>query len=163
MNKQKMFLLLAIFLLVGGAIYLLPSDEKKIRNNLESLAEYCSSVKEEPVMETMKKVALAAKLCTDPCKVYVESFKVDREFSQKEISDQFLMLKKRLSDTRFSFKDTVVEIPSEGRAEVITTLRLNGESVDGRFTDAYEINITLDKQGGDWLFSSFNVVEFMKK
>lgn len=163
MNNQKVFLLLAIFFLVGGAIYFLPSDEKKIRNNLDSLAEYCSSVKEEPVMETMKKVALATKLFTDPCKVHIEPFKVDREFSHKEISDQFLMLKKKLSDTRFSFQDTAVDIPDGGRAEVITTLRFDGESIDGQFTDAYEINIIVDKQDSDWRFTSFTVVEFMKK
>ena len=67
------------------------------------------------------------------------------------------------SDTNFSFQDTVVNIPDEGRAEVITTLRLNGESVDGQFTDAYEMNITVIKKEGDWLFSSFTLVEFMKK
>jgi len=162
-NNKKMFLLLAIFILVGGAIFFLPSDEEKIRDNLDSLAEYCSSVKQEPVVETLQKAALAAKLCTDPCKAYIESFTIDREFSQKELTDQILMLKKRLANTNFSFQDTVVDIPNGGRAEVITTLSLDGESVDGRFTDAYEMNITVDKKDGDWRFSSFTVVEFMKK
>ena len=163
MNNKKVFLLLAIFTLVAGAIFFLPSDEEKIRDNLDSLAENCSSGKKEPVMETLQKAALAAKLCTDLCKVNIESFKIDREFSQKEIIDHILMLKKRLPNTNFSFQDTVVDIPDEGRAEVITTLLLNGESVDGQFTDAYEMNITVIKKEGDWLFSSFTLVEFMKK
>ncbi len=163
MNQKKLFLLLAILFLVGGAILLLPSDEEKIRDNLSSLAEYCSTPKEEPLIETLQKADSAAKLCTAPCRVHIESLKIEREFSQKEITDHILMLKKRLSNTGFSFQDTVVDIPDEGRGELITTLRLNGESVDGRFTDAYEISITVDKKDGDWLFSSFTVVEFMKK
>ncbi len=163
MNNKAVFLVLAIFLFVGGAIFFLPSDEKKIRDNLDSLAKYCSSVNNEPVLETLQKVTLAAKLCTDSCRVHFESFKIDREFGQKELTDRLLMLKKRLSNTSFSFQDTVVDIPDAGRADVLTTLRLNGESVDGRFTDAYEMKITVNKQDGDWLFSSFTVVEFMKK
>lgn len=163
MNNKQVFLLLAIFILVGGAIILLPSDEKKIKDNLTSLAENCSSVKKESVMETLQKVAFAAKLCTAPCKAHIKSLKIDGEFSQKEISDYILMLKKRLPNTSFSFQDTVIDIADEGRAEVTTTLRLDGDSVDGRFTDAYEMDITVDKENGYWRFSSFTVVEFMKK
>ncbi len=150
-------------LIAGGVILFLPGDEKKIRNNLASFAEYCSSVKEEPVIEALQKAARAAKLCTDPCKVQIESFNIDREFSQKEISDRILMMKKRLPNTSFSFHDTVVNIPGDNRAEVLTTLRLNGKTAEGKFTDAYEINITAEKKDGAWLFSSFTVVEFMEK
>ncbi|TKB07621.1 hypothetical protein [Desulforhopalus sp. IMCC35007] len=163
MNNKTVVLILAIVLMVGGAIFFLPSDEKKIRNNLDSLGEYCSTVKDEPLLDALQKVTFAAKLCTDPCKVHIESSQIDHEFGQKEITDRLLMLKKRLSNTTFSFEDTFVDIPGDNRAEVTTTLRLNGESVNGRFTDAYEIQISVEKQDGDWLFSSFTVVEFMKK
>ena len=161
--NNKYLLLLSALLIIGGVILLWPSDEKKIRANLDSLAEYCSSTKREPVVETLQKVTKAAKLCTDPCLVKIESFNIEREFSPKEMTDRFLMLKKRLPDTVFSFHDTVVEITAGNLAEVITTLRLNGETVDGQFTDAYEINIAVEKRSGNWLFSSFSVVEFMKK
>ena len=163
MNNKIVFFALAIILLIGGVIFFLPSDEKKIRDNLESLAEYCSTVKSESILETLQKVTLAAKLCAVPCKVHIVSSQIDREFDQKDLTDRLLMMKKRLSNTTFSFKDTVVDVPVEERATVLTTLRLNGEAVDGRFTDAYEMNITVEKQDGDWLFSSFTVVEFMKK
>jgi hypothetical protein len=160
---RNKILLVAILLLVGGAIFFLPSDEKKIRANLASLAEYCSTEKEEPVFDTLQKAALAAKLCTDPCAVRFESLKIDRDFSQKELTDRFLMMKKRLPNTTFSFHDTVVDIVNDNRAEVITTLRINGKIVDQQFTDAYELDIMVDKMDGDWRFSSFSVVEFMKK
>jgi hypothetical protein len=51
----------------------------------------------------------------------------------------------------------------DNRAEVITTLRINGKIVDQQFTDAYELDIMVDKKDGDWRFSSFTVVEFMQK
>jgi hypothetical protein len=73
------------------------------------------------------------------------------------------MMKKRLPNTSFSFHDTVIDIVDGNRAEVITTLRINGKIVDEQFTDAYELDIVVDKKGGDWRFSSFTVVEFMKK
>jgi hypothetical protein len=160
---RNKIILVAILFLVGGAIFFLPSDEKKIRAGLASLAEYCSTDKEEPVFDTLQKAASAAKLCSDPCTVKFETFKIDREFSQKELTDRFLMMKKRLSNTSFSFHDTVIDIVDDNRVEVITTLRINGKIVDEQFTDAYELDITVDKKDGDWRFSSFTVVEFMQK
>ncbi len=161
MNKK--ILAVVVLLVLVGAIFLWPSDEKEINDHLTSLAESCSSQKAEPVLETLKKVTLAAKLCTDPCTVHIESLKKDRAFSRKELTDNFLMLKKRLPNTEFSFHDTVIDIVGDDRAEVTTTLRLNGKIVDDQFTDAYELNISVEKMDGDWLFSSFTVVEFMKK
>ncbi|MCP4342728.1 MAG: hypothetical protein GY799_28560 [Desulfobulbaceae bacterium] len=161
--SNKIIIFLAIFLVIGGAIFFWPSDEKKIRDNLDSLAEYCSSTEKEPGLETLQKVALAAKLCTNPCTVQIESFKIDHQFSRKEITDRLLMMKKRLPNTVFSFHDTVLAIVAVNRAEATITLRLDGETVDGQFTDAYEFNIIVEKKDGNWLFSSFGVVEFMKK
>lgn len=163
MNNKIVIFVLAIVLLVGGILFLLPTDEKKIRDNLDSLAEYCSTARGESVIQTLQKVTLAAKLCTVPCKVHIESPQIDREFNQKDLTDRLLMMKKRLANTTFIFEDTVVDIPGDDRATVLTTLRLDGQAVDGRFTDAYEMNITVEKHDGDWLFSSFTMVEFMKK
>jgi hypothetical protein len=73
------------------------------------------------------------------------------------------MMKKRLANTSFSFHDTLIDIPENNRAEVKTTLRINGEIADEQVTDAYEIDITVHKRDGDWRFSSFTVVEFIKK
>jgi len=163
-SMSKLFLLLlTVLLVIGGVIFFWSSDEKKIKANLASLAEYCSSTKREPVVETLKKLTQAAKLCTDPCFVKIDSINIDHEFSPSEMTDRFLMLKKRLPDTVFSFHDTFIEVATGNLAEVITTLRLKGENIDGQFTDAYELNIVVEKRDGDWLFSSFSVVEFMKK
>jgi hypothetical protein len=93
----------------------------------------------------------------------LETFKIDREFRQKELNDRFLMMKKRLPNTSFSFHDTVIDIVDDNRVEVITTLRINGKIVDQQFTDAYELDIMVDKKDGGWRFSSFTLVEFMKK
>lgn len=161
MNK-KIFSIMILLVFVG-AIFIWPGDEKEINAHLTSLAKSCSSQKEEPVLETLQKAALAAKLCSDPCTVQIESLKIDRSFRRKELTDNFLILKKRLPNTEFSFHDTVIEILGDGRAEVTTTLRLNGKKVDDQFTDAYELNISMEKKDGEWCFSSFTVVEFMKK
>lgn len=163
MSSKTKFLLGIIFMLVGGAIFLMPSEDKKIKNNLNSLAEYCSTVSGEAVLETLRKVTLASKLCTDPCKIEIESRNFNKELSQKEISDNFLILKKRLPNTNFTFEDVSIDFPTKDSASVLTTIRLSGVSNDGNFTDAYEVDIKVDKIDGDWLFSSFTVVEFMKK
>ena len=114
-------------------------------------------------MVTIKKVALAGKLCTVPCRVEFESFAIDRDLSKKELTDHILMMKRMLPGARFTFHDTLITFPDDGRAEIITTLRLSGKIDNSRFTDAYELNISSEKRDGDWLFSSFTVIEFMEQ
>lgn len=160
---MKILLLAALGLVVCLAVFFWPSDEKKIKANLTKLAEYCSTQQEEAVMESLQKAALAAKLCADPCTVQVESLKIDRAFKQKELMDHFLLLKKNLANTAFNFHDTIIDLPGGNRAEVTTTLRISGKIADEKISDAYEIRILLAKEDGDWRFSSFTVVEFMKK
>ena len=155
--------ILAILLLAGIVFLFLPSDEKKIEKKLAAIGEYCSTPKDEAAFETLKKVGGVAKLCTHSCRVSIDSLKIDRAFSPKEISDHVLMMKKRLPETTFSFHDTLIDIQGEIKAVVITTLTLDGKSVDGRFVDAYEIDIEMKKENGEWLFSAFKVVEFMNR
>ena len=156
--------LIAVLLLLTAVttFFLLPGDEKKIRSNLSSLAEYCSTPQQEPVLEALKKASLTAKLCATPCKVTIDSLDLDRDLEQNEISQHLLMMKKQLPGTRFSFHDTTVQISGK-QAAISTTLRLHGKNVNGRFTDAYEFDIKADKTDGKWLFSSFHVVEFMER
>ena len=161
--NTKIPLFLVLLLTLGSTFFFWPSAEKEISANLDLLAEYCSSDKNETALETLQKARLAAKLCTDPCTVQMTSLNIDRQFKQKELTDRFLMMKKRLPETSFSFHDTDIKILPDNRAEVITTIRLNGKSVHGEFTDAYELNITVARTDGEWLFSSFTVAEFMKK
>lgn len=162
MNRTLLFLLLAVFAAIAVILFL-PSDEKKIRANLANLAEYSSSSPEENAIAALKKGALAAKLCSTPCAVQIESFNIGREFDKKALTDHILMMKKMLPDTRFGFHDTVINFPEDDRAELITTLRLKGKIDDTRFTDVYELNIQAEKIKSDWLFSSFTVVEFMEQ
>lgn len=155
--------ILAILFCTGIALFFLPGDEKSIEKKLAELGEFCSTPKGEAPFETLKKAAGAARLCTNSCQVTINSRNLDKMFNQKEISDNILMMKKRLPETIFSFHDTVVDIVADGRAKVITTVKLDGTSVDGRFVDAYEIDIEMKKENGEWLFSAFKVVEFMEK
>lgn len=163
MSSRSIFLLVCIVALISGAIFFLPTDEKKIKDNLSSLADYCSTNTNESVIESLTKATAASKLCTSPCRVEIQSRKINREFSQKEFSDNILILKKRLPNTSFHFDDVSIELLSKTQANAIATVRLNGRSNDGQFTDAYEVDIAIEKIEGDWLFSSFTVVEFMVK
>jgi hypothetical protein len=159
----KILLLAALGLVVCLTVFFWPGDEKKIKANLTKLADYCSTHQEEAVMESLQKAAMAAKLCADPCTVQVESLKIDRAFKEKELMDHFLLLKKNLANTTFKFYDTIIDPPGGNKAEVATTLRISGKIADEQMSDAYEITILLAKKDGDWRFTSFTVVEFMKK
>lgn len=162
MNRK--ILVIANLLLSGLLLFwLLPNDEKAIRKNLQQLAEYCSFTEGEGTIATLSSVGKAAKLCSDPCAVDVESFDIKRTFIRKEFSNHLLMIKRMLPDTNFTFSDTQINFPQENKALVTTTLFLRGNTKNQRFTDAYELDIVVQKTDGKWLFSSFTVVEFMER
>jgi len=161
MNKKLAILL--ILCIAATVYFLLPNDEKQIRNNLDSLAKYCSTAREEAALVGIKKVALAAKLCQDPCDIEIESRSIARSFTKKDLTDHLLMMKRTMPDTHFSFHDTVIEFPAENSASLTSTLSLTGQIEDEHYTDAYEFDINLKKIDGDWLFSSFSVIEFMEQ
>lgn len=160
---NKYITLFLICMLAASAYVLFPSNERKIRHNLDSLADYCSTTGNDRAIAALTKIAKAGKLFQSPCKIEVESFGIDRELDRKEITDHILMMKKMLPATRFTFSDTFVTFSEENRAELNTTLKLTGKTRDERFTDAYELHIITKKIQGKWLFSSLNVVEFLEK
>lgn len=161
--NRKIVILFVILCATALFFFLLPSDEKKIRHNLELLAEYSSSTGEDGTLATLSKARNAANLCTESCAIEFESFTLKQQFSRKDISDHILMLKKMLPDTRFTFNDIQIDFPEADKALINTTLSLNGKTKHQRFTDAYELKSSVVKIEGDWLFSSFTLVEFMER
>jgi len=161
--SRKIFVIISLFLGAAVLIWLLPNDEKEIRNNLQQLAEFCSSSKNDTSLATISNVGKAAKLCTDLCIIDIESFDIKRKLIHKEISQHMLMMKRMLPDTHFAFKDIQIIFPQKDNAIITTTLFLHGTTKNERFTDAYEVDIMAIKADGDWLFSSFTVVEFMER
>jgi len=159
---KKVFVIIMVAA-VGAWYFLRDSDEQILRDNLNRLALYCSTASEEQVFETLQKVSSAVKLCADPCLVDIPSFSIHQSLPAKALNDHLLLMKKRLVGTTFHFDDTQVSLVSEKNAAIITTLRLTGKTVDGRFTDVYEIDAKAGKINGNWLFTSFGVVEFIKQ
>ncbi len=162
MNRKFLFftgLLLCAVLL----FYLLPNDEKEIRNKLQQLTLLCSSSNDDSSLQTISSAGKIAKLCTIPCSIDIESFNIKRNFIDKEISQHVLMMKRMLPDTRFALKDIQITFPQKNNALITATLSLHGKTRNERFTDAYELDIASVKSDGDWLFSSFTVVEFMQR
>ncbi len=159
----KMLALCTILVTAALFFFLLPSDEKEIRHNLELLAKHISSADDEGTLSTLTKARSAVNLCTESCTIDIESFHIKQQLSRKDISDHIIMLKKMLPDTRFTFNDIQIDFTEENKALINTTLSLNGKTKDQRFTDAYELKSSVVKIDGDWLFSSFTVVEFMER
>ncbi|PIE56388.1 MAG: hypothetical protein CSA34_04730 [Desulfobulbus propionicus] len=163
MNKKNL-VFCCLVLCVFAVIYVVyPGDKKQIRTHLESLAVCGSSTVAEPMLETVKKVKRAAKLCPAPFRVTFNAMEIDRDFSQKEFTDHFVMLKKKTAGTTFTFTDVSVVLGDDDTAEVQATLLLEGKSRGDRFTDAYETLLTAEKKEGGWRFSSVKIVEFMQQ
>ncbi|SDP51618.1 hypothetical protein [Desulforhopalus singaporensis] len=163
MKKTALILIVTVGAALVAWLLWRPTDEKKIVANLDKLAAYCSSPQKQTPMEIIASAASIARLCNDPTMVTIHSLNINRPLASKEISDHVLMLKRRLPPAGCSFRDSRVDVTGPTSAEVITTLFLEGRQQGSKFTDAYEMDISLEKNQGKWLFSSFRIVEFVQK
>ena len=161
--NRKIIVVLGLLLSAALLFWLLPNDEKEIRSNLQQLAKYCSTTKDEAALATLASVGKAAKLCSNPCSVDIASVPIKQTFTRKELSNHMLMMKRMLPQTRFHFDDIQITFPQKKKALLTATLSLRGKNKNQRFTDAYELDIIAEKSEGNWLFSTFTVVEFMER
>ena len=161
--NRNILLIAAVILIAGIGFWLWPNDEKVIRKNLQQLAEHCSTQSTSGNLANMTDATAAAKLCTEQCRVEIESFRIQQTFSRKEISQHILFMKRTLAQSHFDFKDITITFSSTTEAQITATLSLRTTTRDQRFTDAYELDIVSQKSNGEWLFSAFTVVEFMER
>jgi hypothetical protein len=157
------FVLIAV-LGVTASVYLFPGDRAKIRRQFESLSGFVSKEKGESAFVMAYKVNALASLFDDSCSFEFLQNYMTGEYSPEQITSHAVKGRAQFSRISLTFYDMVPEI-QEDIAVVETTVRFHGELRDSsKFTeDTREIRCSLKKNGGKWKFTSFKVVEVLKK
>ncbi|MGQ9647202.1 MAG: hypothetical protein ACUVWO_11785 [Thermodesulfobacteriota bacterium] len=166
MVKTKHFVLALSILIMGlsAAFLFLPSEEKKVKKRFALLSEHVSKEPGENAFIMANKIKAISALFGENCDFTVSDYSFLGNYTREEISGIAFRGRGHFSNLRLRFYDVKVSFPEKDLAQVNLTARLTGRSVYGEQVDeTRELICLLKRVEKEWLFSSFEVSEVLKK
>ncbi len=149
---------------IGVALYLFPSEEKKVKKQFRLLAEWVSKEPGESPITMAYKIKNIGTLFDETCEFNIPTYSFSGTYTLQEISSYASTVRLSLSQLDLKFYDLVILFPDKGIAKVTLTAKVTGKSGSGEtLNEAHEVESLLKKIEKKWLFSKFEVVEVLKK
>ena len=166
MVKIKYLIVALLIVMVGiSATFLFfPSEEKKVKKRFALLSEHISKDSGENTFIMANKIKGISALFGENCDFAVSDYSLSGSYTRQEISGIALRGRAHFSNLGLKFYDLKVSFPEKDLARVDLTGRLMGKSVYGEHVDeTRELICLLKKVEKKWLFSSFEVIEVLKR
>ena len=166
MVKIKYLIVALLIVMVGiSATFLFfPSEEKKVKKRFALLSEHMSKDSGENTFIMANKIKGISALFGENCNFTVSDYSLSGNYTREEISGIALRGRAHFSNLGLKFYDLKASFPEKDLAQVNLTARLTGKSVYGEHVDeTRELICLLKKVEKKWLFSSFDVIEVLKR
>ena len=166
MVKIKYLIIAFLIVMVGilATFLFFPSEEKKVEKKFTLLSEHMSKDPGENTFIMANKIKGISALFGENCNFTVSDYSLSGNYTREEISGIALRGRAHFSTLGLKFYDLKVSFPEKDLAQVNLTARLTGKSVYGEHVDeTRELICLLKKVEKKWLFSSFEVIEVLKR
>jgi hypothetical protein len=166
MVKIKYLIIAFLIVMVGilATFLFFPSEEKKVKKRFALLSEHMSKDPGENTFIMVNKIKGISALFGENCNFTVSDYSLSGNYTREEISGIALRGRAHFSNLGLKFYDLKVSFPEKDLAQVNLTARLTGRSVYGEHVDeTRELMCLLKKVEKKWLFSSFEVIEVLKR
>ncbi len=163
----KKILLLAAVVLICVLSYLFftgDSDKNRILKQLRLLSEYVGKSPDEKALKTLYKAQQLPGLFAPECDLELEGTHLTGTFSPEELASHVARARTNTSKLSLTFADiNIVEI-NENSAKLVFTATLKGKSNSGKdeLSETREIEATMKKHDGKFLFSGFKCVKVLE-
>jgi hypothetical protein len=160
-------LIIALMVVISGVVllvYVLQSEEHKIKRAFASLATWASKEEGENNLTMVQKMRSIGSVCEKTCHIKAPGTTFSGAYSSQQISA--LAARTRIPFTSLSlrFDDLHIELIRKGRATVRVTAQLMGIQKRGeRLEDTRELECRLQKVEGKWLFTHFELIEVLER
>jgi len=162
--KYWIIAILAVGMGVWAAVYLFPSDVRKVKKQFNLLSEWVSKDLGENTLTMAHKTRSLRTLFAEKFEIKTEIESMSGSYSPEEISSYAARGRLMFSYLSLSFHDLDISFPEKGIAKVSLTARLEGRSTAGEnFDETHELECILRKIEKKWLFSNAEIVEVLKK
>jgi len=161
------YLIIALVVVISGVmvlIYVLQSEELKIKRAFTSLAKWASKEEGENNLTMVQKTRSIGSLCEKTCHIKAPGTIFSGTYSSQQISA--LAARARMSFTGFKvrFDDLHIELIQKEWARVRVTAQLMGMQKRGeQVDDTRELECRLHKAEGKWLFTHFELIEVLER
>lgn len=146
------------------ALYLFPSEEKKVKKQFRLLAEWVSKEPGENPIIMAYKIKKIGTLFDGTCEFKIPAYSFSGSYTPEEVSSYAARGRLSFAQLDLKFYDLDIAFLEKGMAKVILTAKVTGKSSSGEYIDeAHELESVLKKIEKKWLFSKFEVVEVLKK
>jgi hypothetical protein len=166
MVKMKSLIIAFLIAIVGISVTFLffPNEEKKVKKRFVLLSEHVSKDSGENTFVMANKIKGTSALFGENCNFAVLDYSLSGNYTREEISGIALRGRAHFSTLSLKFYDLKVSFPEKDLAQVNLTARLTGKSVYGEQADeTRELICLLKKVEKKWFFSSFEVIEVLKR
>ncbi len=166
MVKVKYLIVALLIGIIGilAAFLFFPNEEKKVKQKFTLLSEHMSKDSGENTFMMANKIKGISALFGENCNFAVSDYSLSGNYTREEISGIALRGRAHFSTLGLKFYDLKVSFPEKDLAQVNLTARLTGKSVYGEQVDeTRELICLLKKSEKKWRFSSFEVIEVLKR
>jgi len=162
--KYLVVALLTVMVGISATFLFFPSEEKEVKRRFALLSEHMSKDSGENTFLMANKIKGISALFGDNCNFAVSDYSLSGNYTREEISGIALRGRAHFSTLGLKFYDLKASFPEKDLAQVNLTARLTGRSVYGEQVDeTRELICLLKKVEKKWLFSSFEVIEVLKR
>jgi hypothetical protein len=162
-TKQIVLGVLAVAAIAALVIWLIPDEKKAIRKRFARLSELVAKDGNESLFVTAAQSRAVAELLTDPCELKGSLHSLGGKYSRQEAATAAAVIRSQFDKMKLDLVDLTIEFPEKDKATVSLTARFNATGSGEPVTEVRELNCTLLKIDGKWLFNSCQAVEVFKK
>src|SRR4030042_1718274 len=149
---------------IGVALYLFPSEEKKVKKQFRLLSEWVSKEQGESPITMVYKIKNIGALFDGTCEFNIPAYSFSGTYTPEEISSYAAQGRLSFSQLDLKFYDLDIVFQEKRIAKVTLTAKVTGKSSSGEYlNEAHELESLLKKVEKRWLFSKIEVVEVLKK
>lgn len=166
MVKKVIIGLIGITLPVIGvfvALDFLESEEARIRERFSRAASIVSKEGEEKPIAMLGLTRSLKTLFADPCTIDAPRRSISGRFSPQELASLVARGRQSFTDLSLTFHDLDITLRDKTTADTVFTALLRGSKGGQNFREVREMEATLIRKDGEWLFSNIEVVEVLRK
>jgi len=149
---------------IGAGIYFFPSEKKRIRRQFATLSAWAAKEGEESQLVIGRKIQQLRSILADSIRVDAPAYDTAGTYNADDIAQRATIGRSQYSTLSLRFFDMEIEILDAYTARVLTTARLTGTSREGEhIQETHEVDCTLQKLEGTWVFTACEVVDVLQK
>lgn len=138
-------------------------DGRVIREQFSKIEQTSSKIKAEQPLESLSKSKEMAEFFQDPCLFTIESTRYAGPISRRELIQKISGTRNLYAHGGLKFYDISIVFHENNTALVTFTMRLQGRLNDAEFRDIREIEASMHKINGTWLFTSIHATEVLQR